>query len=389
MIKNLILIGLFVLPLFVLHGYSFRYPREVLALGLALAIAMYGIYEGLVQCKADKAWIMIFIGWVFISLLFVPHIKGLEFGSENVDGLWNFKALFYISIFALAFFVISNLNLSQDFITKCCYAILIPAVITAVIVIGQFFGIENFFRNPTGATEQEQHLVAVTNYKLGGLMGQPTLSSAYLSMVLPIAFYLRKHALSSLIILAIILTKSDVATIAMISSVAFLLCFSNWKKIGILAFLTFLIVIAGIFLKYQIHDSGRFDIWLQILKDMTTPFLIPNGLTYFFTGFGIGSFPYFFSSLHSSHWQQAHNEYIQVFYGAGAIGLGIMLFGIYKIFKSAWKNFDNREIRYMTTSLFAICVCALGTFVWQLGVFQFYTVVVLGVIYNLKRRIVL
>lgn len=389
MIKNLILIGLFVLPLFVMHGYSFRYPREILALGLALAIAMYGIYEGLIQCEFDNVWILAFIGWVFISLLFIPQIKGLEFGSQNVNGLWNIKSLFYISIYAITFFVISNLNISDDFIMKSCYAILIPSVITAIIVIGQYFGIENFFRNPIGATEQEQHLVAVTNYKLGGLMGQPTLCSAYLAMTLPIALYLRKHFVSAIIILSIILIKSDVATIAMISSFAFLLCFSNWKRLGVLAIGVFLIVIVGLCFKYQIQDSGRFGVWLQIWKDMTTPFLVPNGLTYFFTGFGIGSFPYFFPFIHSGGWEQAHNEYLQLFYGAGAIGLSILLFGIYKVFKSIWDNFEDYEIRYLSSSLCAICICAFGTFVWQLGVFQFYSVVILGIIYNLKRRIVL
>ena len=47
--------------------------------------------------------------------------------------------------------------------------------------------------------------------------------------------------------------------------------------------------------------------------------------TYALTGLGIGSFSVFYPFYHQSSWAQAHNEYIECFYGLSWVGLFLLL----------------------------------------------------------------
>src|SRR3990167_1905434 len=310
MFKNIILLsGLLILPLLVIHGYDLRYPREILAIGLAIILTVYHLSAYKLEFP-DNRWIFYFILWAFFATLFIPKIQGLTLsGGASLDGLWNFKPLFYLTIYALMFFVISDLVITGQNIRQICYVICVSSTIMSIIVIGQFFGIENFLKNPSA-----HDLTSVTQYRLGGLLGHPTLVSAYLVICLPLILYIKQWIPAVLATMAILATRSDFAIGTLIFSSIFFWCYGKSFRVVLSSIICFLSISLIFILKIPVQDSGRFAIWGMILKDMTTPFLIPDGLTYFFTGFGIGSFSYLFPSIHSNLWLQAHNEYLQVFY---------------------------------------------------------------------------
>lgn len=227
-----------------------------------------------------------------------------------------------------------------------------------------------------------QEITATPGYKFIGTLGHPTIVAAYILMCLPAAFYLRKRLLSVVMILAIFVTQSDMAIFAFFMTMIFnLLCWN--KKILFLVFAMVALAVWAALENSMIHDSGRFAMWAQAYGDMKA-----NPAT-FLWGFGLGSFAYIFPIAHDAPgaaWFQMHNEYLEVGRGIGLVGMCLMVRCVLQPFIESMAFVRFPQIRALLMSYFSICVCSAGTFLWHLGVFQIYTIIIVGLLMQQVRK---
>jgi hypothetical protein len=75
-------------------------------------------------------------------------------------------------------------------------------------------------------------------------------------------------------------------------------------------------------------------------------------------------------------------------YECGVVGLILLLGAIAWVFRrtysfrAIWRGETDPYRMSLLSSFLCICLCALGTFVWQIGPTIFYTVVIAGLLHN-------
>ena len=174
----------------------------------------------------------------------------------------------------------------------------------------------------------------------------------------------------------------------------------SWKHLS-------LTIIVGLFLSlvftlFYFHnhafkdvfsDHERFVQWRQIFKDWTGPLAQDKGLinNFCLTGRGIGSFRFLYhvqNNLHlaQNRFHQAHNDFLEFGYSAGFIGLGLLVMAIFYMVKNVIREvFQSDYVRALLASLAYIVFDGVGSFVFQIGTFCFFTVVICGLISNERK----
>jgi len=251
----------------------------------------------------------------------------------------------------------------------------------SVYAIGQWFGYDQFFAvkldNPAA--------VHTTNYLVGGSMGHPTILAAFIVMIIPLAIYIKKYWMAAIMLVAVILTKSDIALGSLFASGIFYIGLRNKKTAIITAVSSAIIVALAVTayintpLKKYVSDSGRFAMWADVIADVNNPMHSTLTDTYPWTGFGIGSFKYIYPVKNANIWYQAHNEYLEILYNTGIIGLFLFMMGWIGLI-CGHRLFTDTFPKVLLTSFFCISVCAGGTFPWQLGAHAYYTITILGLL---------
>jgi O-antigen ligase len=106
------------------------------------------------------------------------------------------------------------------------------------------------------------------------------------------------------------------------------------------------------------------------------------------TGYGLGSFEYMVGRnpevakrLHNESWREAHNEYFQIWFETGLIGLGIMLMGIFTLFKRFLRNIQEDSI-YLMSSFIVFLFISLTYFPMRISPLSLYGVIILGILTN-------
>jgi hypothetical protein len=384
-VQFLVNIGLVVIPLIIVKGYAPRQVKEPVALMLALAIGLTALYLGNLK-KVTNKWIVILFFFMLLSTFFViksPLVVGYLSGnsimfSDNseLDNIWNWKPLFYAFVYLLMFISIISSEINVEFVFKIISWV---SLLVATYCILQKFGFEQFLRVKSVEVIGTPKSAAIT-----GTIGQPTLAAMYLAMCFPVLIYLNKYWFMLISLIAIVFCRSNVAYGALIIGMIALFT-SKYNKFMILVSLVSIILlfIATIYMFHvKLPDSGRFHVWNLTFNDIKMPFG-DDGPRFALTGFGAGAFHYLFSAMHKSTWLQTHNEYLEFAYNYGLIGLSLLLISICSVFGYILNLLEYRYIRYLGCMFLIICVNALGSFPWQLGVTTFYTVVILGLIYNL------
>lgn len=377
MLKYLLYIALAVTPFITIQGMDSRYPKEVFALGVALLIFLYMVSRETLK-KFDNKWVLLFIGWSILSAFFAPKWLGLNlYNGGNVDGLWNYKALLQIVIYFLALWAISSANFSHKTLDIMINIIAHSGVIMVFYVFLQAIGIDPLYK-----VSLLEATTYTPSYKLTGTLGHPTIVSAFILMCIPMAIYLRKYWMVALMVIALLMTKSVVAIVALVGSIIYFVLCKNLFKLTVVNIVIFVIIILGLY--YEIlGNSGRFAVWTMAFNDMKS-----NPIT-FLTGFGIGSFSYIFTPLmHSSYtyWAQLHNEYFEIIWGVGLVGLFFAIKSGIWLFDKIQTLLEDRTIRCLMTSIVAVCFISLGNFVLHLGVFHIYMVIILGVLMQKIRK---
>jgi len=394
MIKWLVNLGLVVTPYLVWRGFDTRTPKEAAAIFIAVLISLSAIYTCSLK-KINNRWMYIFIGWLFISMFLAPrfdnfrlvyfnNLKDFRLLDRSIANFWNYKAILYAIIYFLTIHAISGISLTRRLVKIVSWC----GLLMGVYVILQNFGLDQFF----SINKNDPNYGGVTKALLAGTLGQPTIVSPYIGLTIPFMLYDRKWLWGMVGFIAICLTRSQIAVGATVLGLLIYLVFFNFRKWKLVLVSTVLILgILGLFQYVKTHsgcDNGRKLAWTTIWKDMNTPPLIRgNRLT--ITGFSPGSFEWTHSIRFQNLWRKAHNEYLQVWYDLGFIGLGIvllMLFEFYRQVLNYWKRRRDKRVVLLISSFTVIVICNFFTFLWHLGTFQFYTVVLVGLTYNILQE---
>jgi len=386
MIKRLIVAGLVTIPFLTLQGYNTRIPKMGLALGIALAIGLIAIFQGKLKSFKNKP-LLILIFFLLISVYFSPK-PDITLLGLNVSNFWVWKPMFYISVFFLMLVTVSSLELSKEDIKLILNVMVWVGFIMALYCIVQSLNIEQFFTLNTKVAAT----IHTPKNIIGGTLGHPTIVSPFIAMIIPIALYLKKRIKALIMFIAVCLTCSQVAIGAMMVSLVFYLSTKGRKSLisGCIIFTLALTILGGGYFKSPqikafVDDSGRFGTWKKIVTDIKSP-INKEGNRYSFTGFGSGSFGYIFPLKHDSIMHQAHNDYLEIAYNTGIIGLGLFLWAIFYIFKinfsfkRIWRGEADKYRMALLSSFSCILICAGGTFVFQLGCHLFYTLVIVGLL---------
>jgi O-antigen ligase len=87
------------------------------------------------------------------------------------------------------------------------------------------------------------------------------------------------------------------------------------------------------------------------------------------TGYGMGSFALMKYNTSSSHWRHAHNEYYQIAFELGIIGLLLLLWCIWEYFR-IFKTFRTDLTDRLAVMFSGFCLLGLFTFnahLWQIA----------------------
>ena len=385
-IKLLIGIGLAVLPFFVVPGFGGRPPKMAMALGLALTISLLALYQGKFK-KFWNKWVLFFIGYLLINILFAPKLA-VRYININITNFWVWQPVFYITVFTLMIITVYSIEWRKIEIRVMFSIMVWVGFLMALYMFAQAFRLEQFF--------ELKPLIEITwpgQRHITGWMGHNTLVSPLVAMIIPIAIYLKRYSKALVMIVAVLLTNSQVAYGAMIVSLLFYFgTFSQLRmRIAILILaLSASALVAGYFIspkvKRFVGDAERFSNWSKIIIDLKTPITVGKGekkveKKYPITGYSIGGFRYTYSTKNRILFHQAHNDYIELLYTIGYAGLALFLYAMWRMVKRNL-SFVNPARNALLSSFVCIAIAAGGTFVWQLGTYIFYTAFIVGMLHK-------
>ena len=392
LIKTLIGLGITIIPFLMLPGYDTRQPKMVLALLVAFLISLSAFFFGLFK-PVRNIFAILLVAFLAINLYLAPKINLLFLGMP-ITNPWIWETGAKILIFFLFYCVMSSIELDRQARNLLFSAMVWCGFIMSVYALFQFVGADQF------AHVREGHPLSNSSINLCASLGQRTLFSSFVAMIVPFAIYQKRWAFGLIMLVALYLSDSQVAWMATIISL--IVYFSLKNKVLFALGMTFLMlcfsaIIYSPFSKNPAlmrttDTSGRMYVWSKVLESTTRPI---DGVqrSYPATGLGAGSFQYLFYEhvpelkgfQGNIRWVEAHNEYIEWLYTSGIIGLILMLLTIVWIIKASfvpWAGLFSLEPerRALLASFICICVCAFGTFVWHLGSHIFYTLVVAGLL---------
>lgn len=388
MIQWLIIIGLVVIPFAHLeHVADQTQLKQNIALGLCLSIVFYALYTKGIKFVGNK-WLLFLFAAMLVSTFFVPPsgvvigiVKGvnhLVFSNINIENLWNFQPLFYGLLYLLTICVIADADLDNILIIKI---IAWTGLLMALVVIAQKFGFQQFWRIQTIGVGSE--LGGMRNPQLMGFMAQYTLVSAFIALCQVSALFIRKYWMAIIMGVAIFIAGSHFAMLCVVLAWG-LWIFRNKPRMmyALIGFLVF-----SFFVIFHNQNNGRFECWRQIIHDMTHPLYDnPVAESQGFTGYGTNAFHVLFPIMHLSQWTRAHNEFLEFMFNTGILGFGMLMASIFIFFRQCKDFFHLDTIKFCMFTFIIICILANGTFIWQLGWGQFYTVVIVGLAYSAIRK---
>ncbi len=371
------------------------------AIFFALALCMAEIYSKGIKPNKN-IWVLVLLAYIPISMAFSPN-PNIDLIGINVIGFWSWQPFAKILIFGLLFITVSSHDFDQKQIITLLNVMVWCAFITAAYEITQMFFCDQFFARCADGDWG----------RIAGFIGNPTLTAPFCAMIVPLAFYLKKYWMAGVLVIGAIIPDSQMAWIALVAGICVYLALKGPKWFVSFCALS-VILIAVYFLSFKVglhsknhyiqslfQDHERFFQWRQIFKDWVGPLSAEKGImnNYALTGRGIGSFRFVYHLVHSNlasftggvpenKFFQAHNDYLEFGYGTGYMGIAFLLMAIIfmvRISISIHAVFSIGEARYnraLISTFATVAVTAIGTFIFQIGTFAFYTPIICGLLHN-------
>ncbi len=365
--------GIILIPFLGFLGLNGREPRMMLSVFIAILLSLWGFYKGMEPLK--NKWLLFFVGYLLVSAWYAPKPVILYTGS-NIGNFYFWKPFAMILAF-LGMYVIVSSNLIKR---KLLIQIMVwVGFLMSIMCIGHLFNLHQW-GNPKD----------YGYYQVAGMLNHPLVVGTFIAMLIPLAIYVRRYFFSAVMMIAVFCTCSQVAIWSMIISLLVLL--GLFKRTFSMMFVILIFMIIGLTLIYGFipkarnmiipNDNGRITQWKNIIQDLKEPIFGKDSHAYPWTGHGLGSFKYLYPLVHPTpaigNYDKAHNEYMQILWELGIVGL--TLFMLFLSLKFMSIDFNYVHNKFLFSSLICSLLAAGGMFVWHLGPHCFYVVTIAGMI---------
>lgn len=323
-VEKFMLISLMLSPLFIINWlHDTRMPTRGEYLLLFQSLTM--LYVAL--SHKDK----------YLKAFFVWSV--LSFYIFKFQGSFYLAMIFFgSSLFYIAREKINNNDLALKYMGGAVLIVMVTMLSQVIGVLPLTIG--NFtIGGPIGGGP-----LSLVYSGVSGLIAQPNITGAFLAICLPVFFIYHRWALG-LVIVFLVMTKCNGAIIAGSAGVMFYCCFQPKAKIRDIVIIVLVCVVLSVgfcFIDKPDYSSRWYVAKLILIKTTGWNILVGNGLGSFAaSGFG----PYegaVVTPTNSAWMKQAHNEYLQVYYELGLIGLGLILFWLGSLIGLFIKTFKKR-----------------------------------------------
>jgi len=405
MVINLLKGGLILIPFYELLLRVFPYTsvltpdtrvaKEYVGIWLALIIGLTAIHFGVKRVR--NKWLLVLMGYLLLSTRFAMRLPLVMNDVPNPHfGIW--KPLFMALAFFLMFVGVQSIKFTRKNIDSLLSVMVWVGFAMSVYAIIQSFGIDQFY-----FIKPHEMIGSVVNPQISGTLGQPTILGAFIAFLVPLGLYSKHRWRVIPMITAVCLTKSNMAIGAMVVSI---LIYAVMIRPRFIYPLIVMIVLSGIMLRandiipvdyIKAHHNGRFPVWKQVVHDWKNGPDSKVPARFSLTGIGLGRHIYVFpknnprkvSSIQLPNvFQQAHNDPLQVLEELGLFGFIIFMGSIITMMVVAFKawlklaDYQKTMIAALMASFTCLFLNSLGMFVWQLGLFMFFTTVIVGLLHN-------
>lgn len=309
---------------------------KVVFLGALFTLApfLFNIFtDGQEPIRFSKEMFVCLMGLIPISILIWKKTRAslacafLLIGANMcMTGFGPAQHYNFVSIMLTLSAVIPLIGIEYDELKTLTEWIGISGFLMSCWALMQYlFGYDPFFHY---INDFETHLPV-------GFMGQQTVLGPYLAMTFACAMFTGQHILAAFIMFAIYGTNSSFSYMCL-GVVFYFMCFHVFNKWKMLA-LNMVCAIISVFVVYKVMDGsnqvelflphGRLLAWKEIFGVMEK-FSFNQHLF----GTGIGTFKFIFTRMESEwlirnigYYLQAHNEFLQVYFELGAVGLSVFL----------------------------------------------------------------
>lgn len=389
--RLLIIIGFIAIPFYELIFRIFPYvkvmapdtrvPKELIAVGFALAIGLLAVFEGKIKPFKNKFLLLIPI-YLLFSFWMSPQVD-LVINNVQCGDFYFWKPFAILLCFALMIIAIAS---SDEDLLKPLNIMVWCGFIMSCYVIMQSFGFDQFW---VGKTTGDAPFTP--SFEAGGNLGNPTVVSSFIVLIIPLAMYFKKYWFAFVMALAVILTKSDMSQLSLLLiSIIYVVTkfrFKDLRKRFVYGLIFSIAILScsiyfkdkNIFSFIESRSSGRIGVWQQVVEDIRSGPIEGSKQDYSMMGVGFGRFSFLFPDKHNSRFLQAHNDLLEFTYNCGFFGLILLLLGLFYLIKRIEKTGINF---YILLSLVSVLFCSFGGFPFQLAAHQFYSAILIGILHK-------
>ena len=380
MITRIMCIALIVVPYITIIGQDIRELKFQLAIGFGLGLTLLHLSKNKLEPVNNKP-ALAFLFYLWIATMLAPW-PGITLAGMNIGYFWAWKPLYTITIMFFFMCSISSWKLEKKDVDLMLKVMVWAGAIMGAYVLLQGLYLDQFFELNEKSMPHEQ-------WRLAGTIGHPSFVATWMAMIVPIALYKKMKWQATVIILAVLMTLSMTGIGAMCAGLFF--WFASKGRKQLLFTIIILISLCGITtyayksypqVREHVTGSGRFYQWPIVAKDINSSLCKEEQAKFPLTGRGMGSFYYVYHTEHKNRFYQAHNEYLELAYNVGILGVGLFVLAILRMFGLNIKRLPGNEYRQaLLASFFSIATAAGALFVWQLGAHVFYTVFIVGLLH--------
>lgn len=303
---------------------SFRWSKEISVQFMIILTLCSLIW------KKNKPFAL-FIGWSIFSFIIKKSLVINDAGtvtnySVNLMAYFN---IINIVLYGLLYYILHKIELDRDKIYKTLGFI---AVAQSLYVIVQALNMDQFFFHISGLYGE-----GIRKSWCVGLWANEGLVSWCIALCSPflLAYDKLRFKLGFGICMIGVWLTQCTAGIAGVGLALFMYLWSKNRKIAI-ALLIFGTLTGGVLtangtMKEYYNPTHRFEVWkktIDIWKEGSGNEKVLDKAT--ITGYGLGSFRRMFYAKapefqDDGHWAHTHNEYIQILFETGIVGLGLIL----------------------------------------------------------------
>jgi hypothetical protein len=309
---------------------------------------------------------------VILSIIAIALIAFL-----NTSDIYKGLVLSRIIGFSLGLIIFFNL-IGIKSLSKTWYVMAFLCITQSAWIFLQYFGVnlhhmmapENF----QVLSNINQKWTILPQQVISGSLGHPNLSSAMIAITIPSLFRQGYWKYAGLSVIALLLTKSSFGVGTLVITSAF--WFFGTKGVLWGLFSAIGVFIYGHFYGGFFSNNNRMDVWI----DGVTLFFRQDFISVIF-GNGLGWFPAAFNKAftYDSVYNHAHNEYLEVLFAFGIVGLILMVF----VFTSFLRM---NAPKYLKACFLAISFNCLANFPFHVGSLAATSILVAATIFSNRKE---